>query len=110
MNCNKRSKDAASSCFFDGIEQQRLSEFISIGYERQKSVIIEKVEDNFKLVTIFRKFEVNFKYALLIKMKLGLVSARAKTRLSYPKMKAGSSGKIGNNERRFLSKIFLLKT
>jgi len=33
-----------------------------IGYERQKSVIIEKVEDNFKLVTFFRKFEVNFKY------------------------------------------------
>lgn len=40
-------------------------------------------------------------------MKLDLVSARAKTRLSYPKMKTRSSGKIGNNEGRFLSKIFL---
>ena len=42
-------------------------------------------------------------------MKLDLLSARAKTRLSYPKMKTRSSGKIGNNEGHFLSKIFLPK-
>jgi hypothetical protein len=77
-----------------------------IGYERQKSDIIEKVEDNFKLVTIFRKFEVNFKYAqFFIKNEVRPTVCKSKNKIILSE----NEGKVIGKKSAIMKVIFYQK-